>query len=232
MISLNEISNDLLLLMNGGKVTDDTDNDLRQIKYWIKNQRALWIRNEINKNRSIDPAIIQDLGCVEMETSDSAECCSVFSNCDVLRSVEEIPTPIEMHHKSAITRVGPVDKLIKPFGFVPYEQAIFSGNGRFNKNIMFSFLRDKRMYLIKKDIDIKYKALKYINIQGVFEDPEEVGTFTDCTGVACYTDDSTYPINRWMVEYMKAQIVENNMKLILTIPTDESNDASGNVKMQ
>ena len=56
-------------------LSDDTDVSYREVAFELANQRALLIRNELNKNRTIDSDIIQDLGCVSMEPVDPAECC-------------------------------------------------------------------------------------------------------------------------------------------------------------
>ena len=53
MITLNKLTYDLLELIRGN-ITDDDELDLRQIEYWIHNQRALWLKNEMNRFRSID----------------------------------------------------------------------------------------------------------------------------------------------------------------------------------
>ena len=40
----------------------------------INEQRALWIRNEYNKNRSIDPYVLQDLKCMELVIGNKLLC--------------------------------------------------------------------------------------------------------------------------------------------------------------
>jgi len=51
-------------------ISSSDDIDLRIIKSELHKQRALFIRNELNRNRTVDPFIIQDLGCVELEIVD------------------------------------------------------------------------------------------------------------------------------------------------------------------
>ena len=80
-----------------------------RVYFWIKNQRALWLRNELNKNRTIDPNIVQDLGCIELELADKAECCDLEDGCKILRTNVTIPNTIELHNKTGITRVAPID---------------------------------------------------------------------------------------------------------------------------
>ena len=41
----------------------------------INEQRALFLRNEYNKSRTIDPNIQQEIPCLEMELVDPQTCC-------------------------------------------------------------------------------------------------------------------------------------------------------------
>ena len=41
----------------------------------INEQRSLWLRNEYNKNRSIDPYVVQTLNCIELEPVNPIDCC-------------------------------------------------------------------------------------------------------------------------------------------------------------
>ena len=113
--------------------SDDDVMDTRFIKALIHTKRAHFITNELNKNRIASPALMQDLGCLEMEMADDAECCDFSSGCTVLRSKKEIPMPIALHNRLAIERIGPVSAGQPGYSIMPYEKAIYFGNGRYNK---------------------------------------------------------------------------------------------------
>lgn len=224
-ITFSKIIYDLLSLRKG-KLSDDEELDERQVKFWILNTREYLIRQDFGKNRTLSENVIQDLGCVELETSDRAECCALYSDCDIKRTKLEIPKPVEFTSFDGFTRIGPIDKIALPYSFITFNEAIFSGNGRFNKYQIFAFNHNNRIYLKFSPINMQAKALKYINIQGVFYNPEQAGIFKTCTGSPCYTDDSEFPISGWMIEYMKSNIIQVNFKTMLTVPGDNVNDAS------
>lgn len=232
METLAKLRYEILEIASGGKITDDLAIDDRLVDSWIHGQRALWFRNELNKNRSKSANIIQDLGCVAVSPVDRAECCSIDTGCTFLRTDLKIPVPIELHFTDTITRVAPVDKLARAFSFVEYEQAIYSGNGRFNRSHTFAFLKNNYIYLKMQPSSVLSSALKYINIQGIFEDPTDVARFTTCTGAACYDETSQYPINAWIWQYIKDQIVKSDLKYLQFIAPDNSNDASGGTNKQ
>ena len=225
-MTLNEGTYKILEVLNRTK-SDDSDIDEREIKFAIHNQRALWLRNELNKNRTIDPNVIQDLGCVQLEVADTAECCDITTGCSILRTTLEIPNTIELHNETALW-VSPVDKLNYPFSFVSYDRAKWVGNGTFSQNNIFAFLNNSRIYIISGNDEHKY--MKYINIRGVFENPTEAGRFSDCTGSACYTDTDEYPLNRWMWTYIQMEVIKEMLPKLLQMPSDNSNDAKSNPK--
>ena len=229
MKTLNEYVYDLLELYRGS-ITDDINLDKRQVESWIIDQRALWLRNELNKNRTIDDNLVQDLGCVELEISDSSDCCSVSTGCTVLRTKNIIPSTIERHNKNTITRIGPINKTNISYSLVSYDRAIYSGNGRANKNMIYAYMLNNRIYLKGNQSNISFAALKYINIRGIFVDPREVASFTTCTGTACYDENSKFPLNEWMWNYMKAEIIKLTM-LKNQLPTDEDNNDSDNINI-
>jgi hypothetical protein len=204
-------------------LTDDVDISPREVAWEIDNARALFLRNELNKNRTIDPNITQDLGCVEMESSDRAECCDISTDCLIIRTKLEIPAAIELHNDTAITRVGPVDKMDLDFSFITYNRAKFAGNGKYNKNIIYAFLRNNRIYLVSKNDKVKF--INYINVAGVFENPTDVTPFTNCGGDSCFSSDSEYPLNTWMVSYIQEAVI-NKFLGSLRMPTDTTNDGA------
>lgn len=225
MATLNEISYDLLTIVRP-HLSDDSDIDIRQIKYWIKNQRALWIRQELNKKRSVDTDLIQTL-CADLEEVDPSDCCDIELECDtILRTTKDIPGTIELYNKEAIFRVAGIHKLKKPFSYVEYLRIPFVGSGRFNRDKIFAFIHNKRMYIYSPH-NPEYKFLENISIQGIFEDPEEARKFKDCdTGVNCYTDDSEYPIKAWMLPAMKEAILKSN--LLIQAQAEQAQDVSNN----
>lgn len=220
----NNIIFDITEILRGNQISDDVELDGRQIMFSVNNQRALWLRNEYNKpGRSIDHNVIQDLGCVNMIAVDAAECCdtTISLNCKVLRTELKIPNTIELHTGTGITRVGPINKVVTPFSFIPHGRAQFEDNKYADKQIQ-AFLLNNYIYLITPTIEAK--LLGKINVRGVFEDPREAAAFSHCSGETCYDKATTkYPINSWMYAYFKEQVLKE-FGLALETPKDSAND--------
>jgi hypothetical protein len=227
-LSLNSLAYDAFELARP-TLADDETIDYRQIKFWIISQRALWLRNEFNKNRTIDDGFIQDLGCVALQDVDASQCCNVVSGCTVKRTVFEIPITIERHNSPTITSIGPVNINEKRWTLVPYSRVPFVGKGRFNKKQIYPFLYNRRIFIAFNPNNLYAKLLTTINIRGVFEDPTEVGRFSSVENCACYSDNDRFPLNRWLWEYMKAQIISGNLRYEILGKGDKNNDAQGYV---
>lgn len=224
MPTYNEIAYDVLEILNNGNISDDEDISIEHIMYHFNTQRALWIRNEYNKpGRTIDPQIEQDLGCLELEEADTADCCDIATGCTILRTVKTIPELIELHDRPAITRIGPVSKIKLPFNFDTYHKAIYASYNKYAKGI-FAFFLNKRIYLIITDS--KYNYIDYINLKGIFTNPTDLESFK-CNNGTCFSYDENYPINSWMIPYIKEQVLKQ-FGMSIQIPKDSSNDANDN----
>ena len=227
MATLNELVYDLTNLIRSGRISDDEPLSPRLIEFWIQNTRSRLIRNDLEKKRSINPDLIQTLGCVPLSPVDASECGCTTVGCKVLRTDSQIPHAIELYQKNLITRVGPINTLEKPYTMISYHRVPFIGSDKFTKKLIRSVLHNGYIYLILND---KISRLSMVNIQGVFEDPTEAGQFNHCNGDACYTSDSTYPISSVMIEDMKKMIIDNNFKIAISAPTDNLGNASHEVE--
>lgn len=227
MASYSEISFDILEILKSNQISDDVDISLEHIMYHVNNQRALWLRNEMNKSgRSIDSHIIQDLGCLEITEVDAAECCSVTSDCIALRTKKKLPPFIELHDRPAVTYVGPVNKINQPFPLISQGKASYILHNKFTGNNLYAILLNDYIYLLTKNPI--YQGIDYINVRGVVADPNDLLDFRcDSEGTPCFSYEDEYPINNWMIPYIKEQVLQQ-FGMSLQIPKDNDNNAKDN----
>lgn len=230
-ITLNEIAYDLLNLIRAGRSVASETITIDQVKFWVVNSRAQLIRNEANKQRTIDPELIQDLGCLEVEAIDAALCCNVSVDCNVVRTKMKIPGFIEINQKPLITRVGPINRTSPQYDLIPIERLPFEFQNKFTKNQIKSYIHGDYIYLAGHKDNPDVFTLAYVNVAGVFEDPRSIVDF-ECENEPCYTDDSSFKIKRWMIEQMKAQIVQLDLQTIAGSFTDKTSDSKVNLENQ
>jgi len=203
---------------------DDTSLDKRLIVDLINQNSELWIRRENKKNKSIDPKLIQDLKCVELELVDNSTCCEITTDCKILRPVQKLPNPVEFHSDKAITRVSSINIMSIPIIFMDYDHAIYFGNGRYNTKSLGAFLKNGYLYIIANK-SMKDLLIETVNVQGVFVDPLDAARFTDCDGQSCFSWDSEYPLNPWMWQSLVKPNVLEEAKTKRTLYKDENNNS-------
>ena len=191
----------------------------------INEQRSLALRNEYNKRRTIDDGVQQSL-CVDLELVDEHNCCvTVPIGCKILRSVNPLPSAIELHHGPTITSVGPILITKKKFTLIDYNRVPHIGNGRTTGNTIYAFLYDNYIYIISKDQTIK--LIKSITVRGIFEDPSALSAFTDrsSSNKPCWSPSDPYPLKQWMWAYIKPQVIQQLLQK-KQIPIDDDNNAN------
>jgi hypothetical protein len=190
----------------------------------INEQRSLFIRNEYNKKREMDPNVQQTIPCLDVELVDNHNCpCDgIPIGCKILRTVNKVPNTIEFHHSKGITSVGPIIITEKRFTLIDYSRVPYIGNGRTTSKSIYAFLYDNYIYIISKDSAVN--LIKKIAIRGIFEDPTSLSEYTECESTnSCWTPDSPYPLNQWMWAYMKPQIMQQLLQKA-QIPVDDNNN--------
>lgn len=227
MASTNEVIFDILSTVEGAaRISDDVNISNEHIRYLIINNRALILRNELNKGRSLSDNNKQTLSCVPVTQVDISSCpCSVPTDCTVYRTSSKIPAPLELYQKDYITRVSGVDITGPSFSFIPYARASRAGSSKWTKDSCKAFLHDGYIYLLNAPI------VQKIMIQGVFEDFTAVGAFNTCAGTPCYTDDSRLPLSVNFIPLIKDLILKD-LKIQISVPSDQKGDESQKVQPQ
>lgn len=201
--------------------------DIRQVKQWIHNTRAMLCKQHFDKDFTwIDESFVQDLDDVSTEIVDSSTVSGLTTERYFVRTSIDIPYSIERsNHMGSFVRIGPSDIAESSYNIVSAERAVVFGNGKFNKNDIVAFVRGTRIYLTSKSQNVL--AIKHIDIRGVFQNPNEAAIIANPT----HTDNDRYPISMSMVEQMKKMIMDTNFKLAMMpyttntvpVPNEEEN---------
>lgn len=208
--------------------SDDSEISDRYIIYLYGIKRAKYLRQELNNmNRVIDNSIQQTL-CLKMEEVSSATC-GVDLECDtILKSIQPLPKPLELHIKPAIISVRPTNKLGGSFNFITKARLEYI-DGAAYPNSLYSFLdSDGHIYIYSKEEH--FKNIECITINAVFEDPLELKSYKNCcdcdgAGSICYDEMKTdYPLQPHFIDLIKNEIIKD-LSIKLQIPTDKTNDS-------
>jgi len=220
--SLNQLVFELLELRRAKLKTTDTV-DRRLVIDWIQSQRARLLKQGFAKPFvGIDENLVQDLGSLAL-TQVASNDLSIVDYDYMLRTSAEIPATIDRAGGiGTFTRIGPPNKLTVNYKVVTYEQALVSGNGHFNKDMVYAFVLGDYVYLISKSG--YHLTNTYVHIRGVFQDPIQAARIPDAT----WDYDDDYPINKSMIDQLKTLIVQEKFGLTLVQPDDKTDDSKDN----
>jgi len=200
MATLKEIAYDLINTVRPS-YSDDDDLDIRQVYYWIKNQRNIWIYNRSLEHKPISEKCIQEYASLVLSTDGTEKKSTV------------IATPIIWRGQPLLTYVGPTGRVNKRWTFLPYESAKYTGNGRFNATMITAYYLNNYIY-------VRGYSGSTATVRGIFEDPMDV------TG---FTVDTEYPMDEYMLEYMKGKILEADMSIFIKSKNDDTNNERNDV---
>lgn len=210
--------------------TDDTELDDRRIIYLYDIKRAKYIRQDINNSRRpIDISVKQQL-CLELETVNTNECGIEIGCKTIVRTKKAIPTPLQLHDKTALTRVGPTDRIGKRFNLITRDKAIYVADAPFPNSVYAFMHSDEHIYLTSNSKNIN--LLECINVEGVFEHPLDLASFSNCCGCddvqPCFDRlTSDYPLQPHYIDIIRSEII-SELAQMKPIPEDKLNDATDN----
>lgn len=227
-VTLNDIAYSIFESIRG-KISDDDNISIDQIKSLIHSTRAMLLKQKFDKNlRVIDDVFTQSLGALETEQVDSSIHPDIPSEKYLLRTLLEIPETLDRrNYEGTFTRIGPAERKSHKFNLVSYDRAIYSGNGRFNRNEVYAFILDSKIYLISNSI--YHRPIQYIDAIGVFQNPTQVALFKDENGDSLYSDDGRYPISMAMRNMLEEMIVKGRMAPQSAVASDVVNDATDSI---
>ena len=215
-MTINEIAYNVLNLVRGGRSSNNDYISLDQIKFNIRYYRAMLIRRDFARNGMITRHLEQDLGCLNLIKVDASKCCNLPIECAVYRTERALPRTVRFNFRDAITHVSDVTGT----GTIPLVESHTVQWLPYDK-----YTKDKYKAYMIEDFMYIYNAegLGFINVRGVFENPEDVSSF-DCDGSECYDDNMDYPLPLDMVETITKGIMAGELVLLSGSKNDTTND--------
>ncbi len=203
------------ILRSGSNIDDDKLTD-RQIAFIHDNIRALLLRRQYDKGQSLSDNHIQHLQCLPLQAVDTSFIPGVALGCKVYRT-SNLPSFIESKQKDLITNVSPSEFNSVGYDLVPYARLPYATSTKFK--LPLATLYNGRIYIINAPYTTK------INVSGVFETPNDLSGYSDCSGTVCYDWDNDYPLSAHLIDdLIKLSIDE--LKLTLQVPIDKVNDST------
>lgn len=218
MATLKELTYNVLNIARGGLSSDDDRLNERQIAFWIGYYRARKIYEESRGGRSIDPQLLQDLGCLELKKVDKANCPEVLWGCGVKRVA--IPKVVDLPKNRGIAWIGLVDKQ-EPIILSSPDVLYFRDKQRFTGNMRKAYFIGGYLYVT----DALNEDIKWINVRGVFDDPLAIETKDADGNGQCITWEDEYPMPEHYISDIVQRIMQYELNMSIRAVNDEVNDS-------
>jgi hypothetical protein len=226
-VTLRTIVNDLLRIVRSSNIASSETISLRQIEDWVHQYRGVLLKRDLDKGKKPNPDYIQEIGNIrlipiELVGDDVLDERNTTGTV-IYRTSLEIPKTIDLNFTSGFTYIGtPTGNRIQ---LIPESRSEWQRYKKYTADDKLCFLRNGYLFVINSD------ALEFITVRGVFEVPSEVGRFVNPITEQPYFDlDSKYPIPINLIPVLKEMILQKELKIEVSSPTDNTNDAVNNPK--
>ena len=222
-MTLKEIIYDINETLNA--YSDDHKLSEEHIAFMINNKRNLLLKQYMsNLIKEVPQEAIQSI-CLNLELNRNC-----FENIQVLRSTIKIPATLDNTGRSNIIKAYTPLRFIKNINIIDYSRIPFVYAEKYNKTQLFVAV-DPKSYLIVFNTDNLHLDLELLEIEGVFENPEEAYNLSCEASINnCDFFDSQYPIESALIDPIKNQIV-NELLLKYKIPMDSENNSENDIKI-
>jgi hypothetical protein len=216
MASKRQIIMNLLNILEGGRLSDDTIPSYRQVGFILDYKRAQYLRQDQTKNWFDMDTIYQDLGVIKMTPVDSSECCAFESGCIIYKTEKKIPSLLRFNNRHAI-KINAINKR-KRFELVLPERFDFIGYTKFGRLTEAAYLLNGYIYT---------NELYALNVRAAIVTPEDAKGF-ECADGVCYTDDMEYPLPADIIDLVTRDILSTELKMLVSMGQDLENNAQDN----
>lgn len=209
---LADITNAILETVRAAHIVDDERIDLRLIGQFVKAKRALYAQSIIDSGKSIPEQFAQYLP-VDLVATTSDQLA-------ILTTTTDVPKMLSSRFGPAIIEVASTSLQEFPFRVVNNSYFRVVGSGKFNTKFIFVTYRDNN--LLFKSRNVQFLQLKTVMVKAVLEDPESYPDFDQ--------DTDDFPIDMQCFDYIKDEVVKNDIRLLMAGISDEVNDSTGEIK--
>lgn len=185
--------------------------DTRLLIRLLNQFRAIYIKNEYNKNKTIDNRLSQEI-TFEIKPATMSTIIGISIKDRVLKSIRNIPSPVKLSHRDLVINIRNAKLLSDNYNYVSKDHAIYSGNGKMNIQDIYGFLYNQNFYIKLKKENPKINMISMISFTAIFENPLDCIYFQNNE----YLDplDYEYPMTDTIWGYVKANILRDGLQVI------------------
>ena len=207
----------------------DIEYDDRIIIRFLNSQRALFIKNEINKGNLLTHSVYQTISSLPLVLVSGTMSPYFVSDKKFLTSKAKLPRIIEVKGDLLVRSLRVPELAGRELNQLLPEKIKVAGNGKFNTGEIFSTFYRDRVFIKDSCVNKDIQNLSEVTIDAVFENPLKLSEFVNSDGTPAYdVEKDHYPINDTLWEYMIGAIRKNRYQLLEQTREAEANNDTDN----
>lgn len=207
-MTLNQLIDDILLEARNNQITESEKLSRHQIQLWINSYRAMLIKQDIDKDRQINPDYIQT---IEMHVTKHN-----YEGHDVYVTDDELPKLIDFNYQKGVISVKDLYGNIIQMG--SETKMKFQKYRKHTCDDYIAYIKHNRIF-----VQNQTNVLEYIQIDIIAEDPTQYRK--------CYNPDKDeYPIPAAMWTTIKQLIFDRDIRIMQNEPSDVTNNSKDDLQ--
>lgn len=204
-MKLNELIDDVLLEARNSNIAESEKLSRRQIELWIKTYRAFLIKQDLDKDRTINPLYAQTIRMHISKVEEEPEHYEYVGD-------DELPKLIDFNYRPGVVSVKDSHGNLIQIG--SETKMKFQKYRKYTCNDYIAYVKDNKVY-----VESRNNLIEYIDIEVIAEDPTEA--------IMCYDpNEDEYPIPGAMWATIKQLIFTRDIPTMIQMPSDTTNDSN------
>ena len=223
MATLNELIYDVMDSLNVS--SDDTRFTEEHVAFQINSARNLLQKQALSNPSKVMPQEALQVICLDL-TQD--ELC--FDDINTMKSTVKVPATLENTGRSNLVKAYPSGShFVKNWNIIDYSRLPFVSAEKYNGNQIFITV-DPKSNVIVYNSDSKHLLLEKIELEGLFENPEEAYNLS-CDNDGTDFWETQYPIDSGLIKPLKDLVLQGLIPKY-KLPEDEINDGEDNIQIE
>lgn len=204
-MTLNELIDDILLEARNSNIAESEKLSRRQIELWIKTYRAFLIKQDLDKDRTINPLYTQTIRMHISKVEEDPEHYEYVGD-------DKLPKLIDFNYRPGVVSVKDAHGNIIQIG--SETKMKFQKYRKYTCNDYIAYVKGDEIY-----IESRNNLVEYIDIEVIAEDPTET--------IMCYDpNEDEYPLPGAMWATVKQLIFTRDIPTMIQMPSDITNDSN------
>lgn len=209
--TLDSLVDDLLLIIRNSNIVESENINRLQIKQWIQHYTVELIKQDIDKDKDINPMYITSLDNIHLEVNNL----NTGSRNLIMSSTNKLPRLMDLNHRYGLLTVTDINGNVIQIG--DSKKSKYQSSRRFTCNDYIAFIKNDHLIISGPNL------IETVAIEAVFENHSEL----DLNG--CINEETPIRLSLDKIGALKKLILQTELGIMTSRPTDTINNSKNDV---